>query len=123
MMDNHKALLFFDAAIDKTKSGALSWSRLSVALPSTAVSLSSAVPYLFNIDKERSFLARYNPGEIALLRDSNSDQICCFVKADVSLSYDQVGEVDDPSLLRLYNFVYSQFPSTESFIDQFIRGF
>lgn len=112
-MNDSMVLRFFNVAIGKTKSRTLSWSRLPL---STYRSLADQ-----DIDEERSFLALYGSGEILLLRSISDDCVYCLIKPEKGLSYQQFGEDNDPTLLRLYNIVYSQFPSVESFVDQFIQ--
>lgn len=118
-MDNTKTIQFFEAAIKKTKLGLLSWNRVS---DSTAVliQLNRILDY-WEIDAERSFMTKYNSGEIFLIRDSADDELCCLVKPDQNLAHQIVGDNNESSLHRLYNIVYSQFPSIDSFIDEFIQ--
>ena len=107
-----KVSKFFVTAINRTKSGELSWSRISV----------SDGRHFASFDSERSFSAKYGSGKIVLLQDDTDDIVNCWIKADKDLSYQQIGDDNDPNLRRLYNIVYSQFPSVESFIDAFING-
>lgn len=112
-MDKSKISHFFEVAIMKTRALNLIWSRLTPTMSR----------YFHSVDLERSFSTQYSGGEIVLLRNPVEDSVLCFIKPDADLSYQQIGEDDDPTLLRLYNVVYSQFPSIDSFVEQFIQDF
>lgn len=111
-MTQEKIKRFFDIAVAKTKSRKLSWSRIS--LPDSH--------NFTNVDLIRSFMSKYDSGKIFILRDSEDDTINCWVIPGSNLGCYQVGEDNDSSLLRLYNLVYSLFPSIDSFIDGFIAS-
>jgi len=103
---------FFETAITKTKSNRLSWSR-------PAIADLNKLPYS-GWDKDRCFIAKYKQGTIALAKDSEEDDVYCFIRPEPTMSYQEIGAPDDPLLRRLYNIVYSKFPSVESFIESFI---
>ena len=109
-MTEYKADKFFAAAIEKTKNGQLSWFRI----------LGTDITHADFTDPERSFSARYGSGKIYLIRSCLSGEITCIIKPDKEADPQQLGVADNASLLRLYNIVYSLFPSVESFIDSFI---
>lgn len=114
-MNQEKIKKFFQVATDKTKSGTLTWKR---AQEDTEF---MQVTYIKKFaDEERSFLSEYGNGRIVLLAEKYTDSIRCYLLPDADLSYQQIGEDNDPLLLRLYNVVYAKFPSVESFIDSFI---
>lgn len=110
-MTDEKITAFYEAAIEKTKARSLTWRRITA----------SEACIFEHVDRERSFSAIFGNGLIHLIRDYSDGEIICWVKPDTDLSHQQIGEVDDPTLLRLYNCVYSLFPSVESFIDSFIN--
>ncbi len=120
-MDDTKITKFYESAIAKTKNGLLSWSRVSSQPASIQVQLKQASNSIFGIDSDRSFLTQYCEGGIALLCDKEEDTIYCLIKPGQNLSYQQISEDDNSTLYRLYNIVYSQFPSVDSFIDAFIK--
>ena len=117
-MNQEKIYKFYQAAIEKTKSGALTWKR---ARNTSELSRNS---YFRNVaDEERSFVSEYGTGKIFLLAEALTGDISCHLLPDVDLSYQQLGDENEPLLLRFYNVVYSQFPSVDSFIDNFISDF
>lgn len=113
-MTEEKVDLFFSTAISKTKNRQLTWSRI---IPAEWRSFND-----LDVDSDRSFIAKYDSGRIALLCDEYDDYITCWVQPERNLSFQQIGSDDDTMLLRLYNIVYSQFPSIDSFVDDFISG-
>lgn len=115
-MTHEKINKFLQVAIDKTKSGALIWARAQDSRELDHFSRNRYVP----IDYQRSFLSKYGIGTILLLVNENTNDLSCFLRPDDDLSFQQICNDDNPMLLRLYNVVYAQFPSVESFIDNFI---
>ena len=105
-----KAPLFFDAAITMTKDRRIQWNRLT----------SNVQKRLSYVDMDRSFYSEYGDATIVLCRRDSDGSICCLLKLSSNLGYQQVGIDNDPVLLRLYNIVYSSFPSVDTFIDSFI---
>lgn len=115
-MNQEKINKFFQVAIDKTKSGALTWYRVF----GNDVFANMNKHFMLTMDLQRSFVSAYGNGRILLFANRNTNDINCFLLPDMDLSYQKLGEENDPQLLRLYNVVYAQFPSVESFIDSFI---
>lgn len=111
-MNRETSKIFFKAAITGTKSGSLVWSRTTLA----------QVSYFSAVDHERSFITEYGDGRITIAR-SFDDCVRCFVKPSKDLGFYQIGDDDEPELLRLYNIVYARFPSIDSFLDNFIANF
>lgn len=113
-MDSKKFSDFIDAVINKTKRGVISWERL----PST-----SSLAKQFSPSK--SFICKFANGRMLLALDKASGAPECFISPEISLPYQRISsdnpEEVDGKLLRLYNLVYSQFPSVESFIDAMIQ--
>ena len=107
---------FFEAAIQKTKSGKLSWERVNLQ------SFNQAAWPDYNLS--RSFVCHYANGRMLLAYDVNSDMPCCFISPDKSLPFQKLILRDDSYalLLRLYNLVYDAFPSVESFMDAMINS-
>lgn len=102
-----KAVQFFNAVISMTKNHRLKWSQIALD-----------ARFYGKVDGAHSFVAHYKNGEIALLRRTEDGAVFCRVSID--MDKEQIGTEDDPTLLRLYNIVYSQFPSITSFVDDFI---
>lgn len=117
-MNRGKIEKFFQVAIDKTKSGDLLWKRLSDTDERHAVHYLRPFP-----DGKRSFLSEHGTGRILLLARKDTNSISCYLLPDKDLSYQQLGNDNEPLLWRLYNVVYSQFLSVDSFIDGFISDF
>lgn len=115
-MNQEKIEKFFQVAIDKTKSGVLVWHRIYGSSEREYV----VNHFMMPLDLQRSFVSLYGKGKIFLLSRAFTDDIVCYVLPDKDLSCQEFGEDNDPLLLRLYNIVYSLFPSMESFIDSFI---
>ena len=115
-MNQEKIDKFFQVAIDKTKSSVLTWHRIFGS--GELANFDSR--FLAIMDLQRSFVSRYGNGRILLLVNKHTDDITCFLSPSMDLSYQRLGEDNEPQLLRLYNVVYAQFPSAESFIDSFI---
>lgn len=111
-MTNEKIAAFFNTAIDKTKAGILRWNRANYYY----------VREFEDVDEERTFYTVHGNGSIVIIRNNSEGDISCWVKPDPDLSYQRVGEYNDATLIRLYNVVYSKFPSVESFVDDFING-
>lgn len=116
-MNQEKINQFFQVAINKTKSGTLIWRR---GLTYTDISYFDWSGLI--VDTHRSFVSEYRAGMIVLLIDKD-ENLSCYLRPDVNQLYQQLGDNNDPLLLRLYNVVYSQFPSVDSFIDSFISDF
>ena len=110
-MNEDKIQKFFSALISKTKNNELQWTRCS----------NTDFNFPRFVNAELSFLCAYNRGDIALYCDKIGT-LSCWITPDENLSEQQVGEPDDPSLLRLYNIVHSRFPSVESFMDNIINN-
>lgn len=104
----------FSALISATKQHIITWSRARETIVDSIELLS------LKLDRTRSFVAKYNNG-LFLLGRTPGDKINCYVQGDPLLSFCQVGEENNPEILRLYNIVYQQFPSNEMFIDNFIK--
>lgn len=105
---------FINAAIDKTKSGVLTWNRAS----STETKLSK------DYDPARSFLCSYAGGTLLLAQNIGSGKPDCFIAPDMKLPFQIITSKDDSftgHILRLYNIVYNSFPSVESFMDAMIN--
>lgn len=115
-MANAKVEAFLDATIRKTKSEALSWDRVNLKQFQS--------PVWQNYDLFRSFICSYSSGKMLLACEKNSDIPCCFISPDKSLPFQKIfiDEDDSAHLLRLYNLIYSQFPSVESFMDAIINS-
>lgn len=109
-MTPEKIARFFDSLISLTKSGRLTWERCSpievLAFPDT--------------DTSRSFYARFNDGLFFILSKPKYNSISFKLRATEDAVFTQIGEENDSAILRLYNIIYSQFPSTESLIDSII---
>lgn len=104
----------FSALILATKKHIITWNRAPESITDSLDLLG------FGLDRTRSFVAKYNNG-LFLLGRTSDDKINCYVQGDSKLSFCQIGEDNDPEILRLYNIVYKQFPSVESFVDNFIK--
>ena len=115
-MTQEKFRAFINAAIQKTKSGGLSWERVNLLHFKQ-----SAWP---DYDLSRSFVCHYANGRMLLAYEVNSDTPCCFISPDKSLPFQELILHDDSCalLLRLYNLVYDAFPSVESFMDAMINS-
>lgn len=115
-MANSKVEAFLDATIRKTKSEVLSWNRVNLKQFQN--------PVWHDYDLLRSFICSYSSGKMLLAYEMNSDMPCCFISPDKSLPFQKIliDEEDSALLLRLYNLVYSQFPSVESFMDAIINS-
>lgn len=112
-MTHEKYEAFLEAVIRKTKSGAISWERVS---PRQFKNLDSE-----QIDLNRGFLCSYSGGRIRLLFTSSSDKPYCCISPDKNLPYQKIND-DSALLLRLYNLVYDLFPSVDSFMDIMINS-
>ncbi len=117
-MEQSKFGPFIAAVIKKTKAKELSWERVT---PGSFVHKSWA-----KYDLGRSFLCSYAGGRIVLacVRDSGIPH--CLVSPESTASFKRiVGPDADESaalVLRLYNLVYSMFPSVDSFMDAIIAS-
>lgn len=120
-MTEQKITDFFMSAANKTKTNKLSWARLSSLPLEVRRMIYTASPDDADVNFDQSFLAKYNDGEIVLLFDEIDGTISCLIKPDKNLSYQCIGEPDSSALVRLYNLVYSLFPSVDTFLDQFIQ--
>ena len=107
MITSGKAKLFFEAAIAKTKSGVLAWSRLGP---------DSHPRY----DRQKSFIAAFAGGYLLLAVEKGDDVPRCFICPEDGCPYQMIAGFDG-DVLRLYNVVYSKFPSVESFMDAMIH--
>lgn len=114
-MKQAKFRAFIDAAIQKTKSGKLSWERVNMQQFRQGAWL--------GYDLGRSFICHYATGKMLLAYEVDSDMPCCFISPDKDLPFQRVVFEDDCArLLRLYNLVYNKFPSIESFMDAMINS-
>lgn len=113
-MTQEKIDKFFRVAISKTKYGILHWTR---------VSGTNELKDVVRMDRERSFISAYGTGKILLFAERQTNDISCYLSPTTGLKYQQFGDDNDPMLLRLYNVVYSLFPSVDAFIDSFISDF
>ena len=120
-MTEQKITEFFMSAANKTKTNKLSWARLSSLPLDARRMIYAASPDDVDVDYDQSFFAKYNDGEIVLLSDEMDGTVSCLIKPDKNLSYQCIGEPDSSALVRLYNLVYSLFPSVDTFLDQFIQ--
>lgn len=117
-MDQSKFGPFIAAVTKKTKANELSWKRVT---PGSFTHKSWA-----KYDLGRSFMCSYGNGRIVLacVRDSGIPH--CLVSPERSASFQPVAGPDaDESaalVLRLYNLVYSMFPSVDSFMDAVIAS-
>lgn len=109
---------FIDAAIRKTKTGLLSWERVD-----TKKFRPENWP---DYDVSRSFVCSYGIGQMLLTYDTLSGTPHCYISPDKGLPFQRIAgpEEDDGTslVLRLYNLVYSAFPSVDSFIDAMINS-
>lgn len=115
-MTQAKFRAFINAAIQKTKSGGLSWERVNMQQFRQGM--------WPDYDLSRSFICHYATGRMLLVYDVNSDLPCCLIAPDKGLPFQKVAvhEDDCALLLRLYNLVYDSFPSIESFMDAMINS-
>lgn len=112
-MTHAKIEAFIEAAIRKTKSGAISWERVNI--------LQFQNPVWQEYDLNRSFICSYSTGRMLLVYQSSSGTPYCYISPDKSLPFQKI--VDDSALLlRLYNLVYGSFPSIDSFMDAMINS-
>lgn len=106
---------FLNATIDKTKANILNWERAS------AIRIKLSGDY----DVTRSFVCSYAGGKLLLGYNKVEGKPYCLISPAQSLPY-QIIQFDDAYtdalLLRLYNLVYSTFPSIESFMDAMINS-
>nr|DAF30766.1 MAG TPA: hypothetical protein [Caudoviricetes sp.] len=113
-MDSSKYQKFFEAAIEKTKNGVLLWERVQPG------SLNDS-----NLDVSRSFRCSFAGGKMLLAMSKTSGLPLCFISPDRNFPYQQIkgdDDCDEGCVLRLYNVVYSSFPSVDSFMDAMINS-
>ena len=111
-MKSEKVQKFFSKLVEMTKSGAIRWNRCSARVVDAE---------MFRADNNSSFFCGYNHG-IIILASNYDGTISCFIQPDEDLDYDLFGENDAPELKRLYNLVFSRFPSLDSFVDMIINS-
>lgn len=116
MINQSKFEPFIEAAIRKTKAGVLTWKRVDTK----KFHYQDWPEY----DLSRSFICSYANGRMLLAYEGNLGIPHCYISPDATLPFQRVAGTDDASapLLRLYNLVYSAFPSIESFIDAMINS-
>ncbi|MBD5151286.1 MAG: hypothetical protein HDT16_02050 [Oscillibacter sp.] len=109
---------FIEAAISKTKTGVLTWERADIKRFNE--------PAWTDYDLGRSFMCAYAGGKLLLTCKKGSGAPWCFISPDKGLPFQRIvgsGEDDGAAIvLRLYNLVYSSFPSVDSFIDAMINS-
>ena len=122
-MTNEKAFLFLDSVIQKTKTKKLHWSTLYKE------------PFMKNkfqdLDAAFSYVASFAKGYIVLGQDEFED-IIFYVSPENQPTYDlfrfidkdnnEVSDLYESKLRRLYDIVYSSLPSIDSFIDDFLNS-
>lgn len=112
-MTHEKYVAFLEAAIRKTKSGAISWERAN-----RRFGLNSGWE---EFDLDRSFMCAYSVGQMVLAYEPSSGTPHCYISPDKTLPFQKIND-DSALLLRLYNLVYSLFPSVDSFMDAMINS-
>lgn len=117
-MDQSKFNAFIAAVTKMTKAKDLSWKRIDT----TIFTHKSWAKY----DLNRSFICSYLSGRIILAITKDTGIPHCFVSPESSVSFQRTfGPDADESaalVLRLYNLVYSTFPSVDSFMDVVIAS-
>lgn len=107
---------FLEAAINKTKSKVLLWKQAS----------EKKIHLNDSYDSLRSFVCSFSSGRLLLAFSLEDGKPHCFISPEGHLPFQEVrpqggDEESEGLLLRLYNLVYSQFPSIESFMDDMIN--
>lgn len=117
-MDQAKFEAFIAAAIKKTKEKSISWRRVDLTMFTHET--------WANYDMHRSFMCAYAQGRMLLVCKKNSDTYYCLISPDATAPFQRVvgADADDSAalVLRLYNLVYSLFPSVDSFVDAMINS-
>lgn len=112
-MTNPRFDEFINAVIEKTKSGVLSWKRVNPRKFS----------FLQGYDLRRSFFCSFLGGTLLLALEADEEMPQCFISPEMGLPFQSVNDIDknNADLLRLYNLVYSLFPSVQSFMASMIE--
>lgn len=106
-MNDEQAARFFDIKISMTNAKKATWMLLPESHQMNTVLLG----------RGHSFLSVEGDNETILLKDQSDGKLYCFYCENNS-SFEQIGIADDPSLIRLYNIVYSQLLSSGAFYDE-----